>query len=149
MKISTAIKTIGRIALYGLAFIGVAVVAVLGTAIVKQHAKDKQFVQEELLPLATHIEQFRMKSGRLPTDEEFEAWYRNNPQMPARLYFSHKPDFCSSWGEDGKAFLVGAWRGEWFEYYQSWDKKTFSEEYMGAEQGGPGYRRQGAPQPDP
>ena len=133
MKIPTAIKMIGRIALYGFAFIGFAVVALIGTGIVTQHAKDKQFVREELLPLATHIEQFRMKSGRLPTDEEFRGWYDNNPQMSAKLYYSHKPEFCRSWGDDGKDFLVGAWRGEWFEYYQSWDKKTFSEEYIGAD----------------
>ena len=145
MKISTAIKTIGRIALYGFALIGFTLVALIGAAIVKQHAKDKQFVREELLPLADHIEQFRINTGRLPTDEEFKIW----DQGSAKLYYRHKPDFCSSWGEDGKDFLVGAWRGEWFEYYQSWDKKTFTEEHIGAEQAVPGYDAQGASSPEP
>ena len=145
MKISTAIKTIGRIALYGFALIGFTLVALIGAAIVKQHAKDKQFVQEELQPLAAHIEQFRADNGRLPTDDEFKIWDHGF----AKLYYSHKPDFCDSWGEDGRDFLIGVWRGEWFEYYQSWDKKTFSEEYIGAEQSVPGYPPQGVGSPEP
>ena len=145
MKISTSIKTIGRISLYGFAFIGFVVVALICTAIVKQQAKDKQFVREELLPLADHIEQFRINTGRLPTDEEFKVWDRGS----AKLYYSHRPDFCSSWGEDGKDFLVGAWRGEWFEYYSSWNKKHFMRTENEAEQGGPGYPPQSVGSPDP
>ena len=122
------IRIIGRIALYGFAIIGIAVVLLIGTAIVKQHAKDRQFVREELLPLAAYIEQFRARSGHLPSAEEFEAWSRNTYPNKGTFYYSHKPDFCRSWGENDKDFLVGAWRGEWIHYYCSWNGRDFADD---------------------
>ena len=128
MKTTAVFRNIGRIALYGLAAIGIALLLLVVTATVKQRAKDRQFVREELLPLAAYIDHFRNDTRRLPTDEEFGAWSRETYPDKATLYYSHKPDFCRSWGEDNTDYLVGAWRGEWVHYYCSWNGKDFKGE---------------------
>ena len=60
---------------------------------------------------------------------------RNLPDGQSRLtarrrveYYPQKPDFVSDWGTPGRDFLVGAWRGEWMHYYQSWNGKDFAGE---------------------
>lgn len=33
----------------------------------------------------------------------------------------------SDWGKDKFDFVVGKWRGEWNQYYRSWDHKGFND----------------------
>ena len=43
-------------------------------------------------------------------------------------YYPQKPPFVSEWGTPGRDFIVGASRGQWMHYYQSWDGKDFAGE---------------------
>ena len=122
------LKSIGKTALYGFAIIGVVFVSLFGYAMVKQHAKDQQFIRDNLLPIARHVEELRHKTGRLPTDEEFGAWSEATYENKMIVYYQHRPDFCRTWGKEGEAFLIGMWRGEWVQYYCSWDGKDFKGE---------------------
>ena len=121
-------KLIGKTALYGFIIVCFAVVTLAAYAMIKQHAKDAQFVREELLPLAAHVDQFRAETGRLPAEEEFEAWARVAYPDKSVFYYVHKPAFCRSWGAENRDFLVGIWRGEWVHYYCSWNGKDFKGE---------------------
>ncbi|HEV2693126.1 MAG TPA: hypothetical protein VG347_09555 [Verrucomicrobiae bacterium] len=94
-------------------------------ATLKQSRKDKVFTEAELVPLASYVETFRDSQHRLPSDAEFQAWASTNRENKAVWYYTKKPSFMSDWGSPGRDFVVGAWRGEWTEYYRSWDKKTF------------------------
>jgi hypothetical protein len=85
-----------------------------------------EFVSAKLLPLAQFVENFQIKNGRLPTNEEFEEWSNDHFSQQGAWYYYEKPIFMNQWGIPGKDFVVGAWRGEWIEYYQSWDKKSFA-----------------------
>ena len=107
----------------GVALVGFAVF-VLGT----QTPKDKEFVRLNLLPLARHVETFRDTQGRLPTGPEFNSWAAKAFANKAVEYYPQKPLFVSGWGTPGRDFIVGAWRGQWMHYYQSWDGKDFAGE---------------------
>ena len=121
MKMTKVLKRIGKIAVYGFAIIGVAVVSLAAYATIKQHAKDRQFVRDYLLPIATHVEEVKRTTGKLPTDEDFTAWAEATNTNRMIVYYQQRPDF-----KEGDAFLIGAWRGEWVEYYCSWNGKSFA-----------------------
>jgi hypothetical protein len=103
-------------------------VSLAAYATIKQHTKDRQFVRDNLLPMARHVEEVRRTTGRLPTDDEFKAWADATYTNKMIVYYQHRPDFCRTWGRDGQAFLVGTWRGEWVQYYCSWNGKDFASE---------------------
>ena len=104
------------------------VVCLAAIAATRERSRDREFVQAELTPLAGFVTSFRDEHGRLPTDAEFKAWAEKNRPGRRVEYHSQKPGFVPEWGTPGKDFLVGAWRGEWMTYYQSWDGKDFAGE---------------------
>lgn len=90
----------------------------------KQERENRSFIHSELVPLASFVESFRDSHGHLPSDTEFREWAdKAYAGKEAVLYYSIKPKFMSDWGTPGRDFIVGAWRGEWFDFYRSWDKK--------------------------
>ncbi len=106
---------------------GIVILVIILAVVLKKFEKDKVFVQTNLIPLAEHVESFRVSIGRLPTEEEFNNWAETNFESKAVWYYTNKPDFMKDWGLQGKDFVVGTWRGEWVEYYRSWDKKAFTQ----------------------
>ena len=104
------------------------VACLVAVAVAHGRTRDRAFEQAELLPLARFVTSFRDAQGRLPTEAEFKEWAgKNRPANPVE-YYPQKPGFVSEWGTPGKDFLVGAWRGQWMLYYQSWDGKDFAGE---------------------
>src|ERR1039458_5353390 len=101
------------------------VICLLVLVTLKQSRKDKAFTEAQLVPLASYVEAFRDSQHRLPSDAEFQAWASTNCENKAVWYYQTKPAFMSDWGSPARDFIVGAWRGEWVQYYRSWDKKTF------------------------
>jgi hypothetical protein len=103
------------------------VMALGGAFTFKQTRKDRdrEFVASHLLPLVHYVEVFRDSHERLPTTQEFEQWAQRTYDNKALWYYPEKPDFISDWGTQRRDFVVGAWRGEWVQYYRSWDHKTF------------------------
>jgi predicted membrane-bound mannosyltransferase len=105
--------------------VGLLLVCLLVFVTLKQSRKDKAFAETQLVPLASYVEAFRDSHHRLPLDTEFQAWVSTNRASDLAWYYFEKPSFMSDWGSPGRDFVVGAWRGEWIEYYRSWDRKTF------------------------
>ncbi len=93
-----------------------------------QSRKDREFVRENLLPLAHGVETLRDAQGRLPTGAEFAEWAAKAAGQKRVEYYPQKPPFVSDWGTPGRDFIVGAWRGGWMHYYQSWNGKDFAGE---------------------
>ena len=87
-------------------------------------AKNEAFKREHLLPLAQFVIDFREKNKRLPTRREFLNRPRPNPNRAGDFYGTKSPDLWF-WGKEGVDFIVSDWRGEWMEYYQSWNGKVF------------------------
>jgi hypothetical protein len=126
-KTLTILKNIWKCWCYFCGGLGMVMLGIVLLATVKQSDKDQAFTKESLIPLASYVEGFRNSKGRLPTEEEFNSWAETNFENKAVWYYTNKPPFMKNWGTPGKDFVVGAWRGEWTQYYSSWDKKDFSE----------------------
>lgn len=92
-----------------------------------QRSRDREFVKARLMPLVGYVESFRAKEGRLPSTDEFSRWADIACENKAVCYFPQKPAFLSEWGIGEKDFVVGAWRGEWYHFYSSWDQDDFSD----------------------
>ncbi len=120
-------KIIGKIALWLFAASVISVCGLFAWATVKRSEKDREFPSSMLVPIARHVEQVKYELGRLPTTDEFRAWADKEYENKLIEYYPSRPDFCKSWGKQGDAFLVGAWRGEWIHYYCSWNGKNFAE----------------------
>ena len=74
------------------------------------------------------VTSFRDAHDRLPTDAEFKEWTEKNLSAIRVEYYPQKPGFAPEWGTPEKDFLIGAWRGQWMLYYQSWNGKDFAGE---------------------
>jgi hypothetical protein len=117
----------------------------------KQINKDKNFVDTKLKPAVEFTKQFKKDSGRLPNNREFYNWereYYNDyssdltqksdsliPDFGTVQYIRHTSDVIdgeqwkfksADWKKD---FSIGVWRGEWMEYYYSWDNSYDTNNY--------------------
>ena len=111
----------------------------------KQIDKDNHFIQTKIKPAVNFTNQFIKDSNRLPTKREFYTWEREyykdyssdlNQKIDSLIsdfatvnYIRHKSDIVGNdqskfqkadWTKD---FAIGVWRGEWMEYYYSWNKQ--------------------------
>lgn len=73
---------------------------------------------------------FRAARGRMPSNDELNAWSHANVRSGEPLILS--PD-DGQFGEEavaalgrppGGGYLLGVWRGEWMEYYASWSGQS-------------------------
>ena len=101
-------KVVGKIVLFFFAAIEISVCVLFAWATVKQSEKDREYTSSTLVPIARHVEQMKHELGRLPTPDEFRSWADKEYENKQVEYYSSQPDFCSSWGVQGDAFLVGA-----------------------------------------
>jgi hypothetical protein len=83
---------------------------------------------------AKYVNDFKNRNQRLPTIQEFDLWIKNAPPDFdvgfGRLWLETTiPDEAiKKFGPPTKdAFLIGFWRGEWYEYYASWVDRTSME----------------------
>ena len=117
----------------------------------KQIDKDKNFVQTKIKPAVDFTNQFKKDSSRLPTNREFYTWereyykdYSSNLNQKADSlisdfaevnYIRHNSNILTDdqykfknvdWTKD---FAIGVWRGEWMEYYYSWNNRYDTNNY--------------------
>ena len=145
MKIVASIFTILWVGFWS--FIGIT--SLLNTP--QQIKKDKDFIETEIKPAVNFIKNFKKLSKRLPTSREFYTWEREyykdyssylNQQADSLIsdfakvnYIRHNSDIL---GEDqskfknanwSKDFSIAVWRGEWMEYYYSWNDSYDTNNY--------------------
>ncbi len=127
-RILAAINFVWRWWAYVCGAVALSMACVVAVALSHERVRDREFVQAQVLPMVQFVTSFRDAHDRLPTDAEFKAWTEKNPPAGRVEYYPQKPDFAPGWGTPGKDFLVGAWRGQWMLYYQSWDGKDLAGE---------------------
>lgn len=116
-----------------------------------QIERDKDFVKTQIKPAVDWTNQFKNDSARLPTYLEFFTWekeFYNDYSTGLTLkadssisalglihYIRRTSDIVSqdlprfnkaNWTKD---FSIGVWRGDWMEYYYSWDGSYDTNNY--------------------
>ena len=98
----------------------------------EQMQKDEKFLETVLKPPVEFIKNFKISCGRLPSGDEFSEWlahHNTNHIYESVLYIRSTNGIAAddtykfknaNWRKD---FAVGAWRGEWEDYYFSWSDK--------------------------
>lgn len=117
----------------------------------RQIEKDKRFVETKIKPSVDFIKTFKKSFNRLPTNREFYSWERDyykdyssdlNQQVDSLIpdfgkvnYIRHYSNILGD-NEDKfrnvdwtKDFAIGAWAGEWMEYYYSWNESYDTNNY--------------------
>jgi hypothetical protein len=89
--------------------------------------RNADFDQRNLFPVVGFIERYQKTNSSLPNEIEIQAWAKVNFNDMPVWFYTNKPDFMEVWGSKSNDYVVGVWRGEWIQYYRSWDKKTFSQ----------------------
>ncbi len=116
-----------------------------------QIKKDKEFVENEIKPCVDFVESFKTENSRLPNYREFFTWERDYfndytsdlkqeidsliPGMGRVQYIRSNYGIISNdinkfkeanWRTD---YAIGVWRGDWMEYYFSWNKTYDTNNY--------------------
>ncbi len=80
---------------------------------------------------AKKIEKFRLEKNLYPTAKEFEEWKDELAEFglygEILKYYSHDypSEAISEFGQPkDNGFVLAVWRGEWFEYYASWNSRS-------------------------
>lgn len=91
----------------------------------KQVSKNLKYKNSEFVPLINKVDSFLTTKKRLPTDVEFYRMYRTLTYLPTVEYypadqFEGIPELDRI--EKGpNNYILVSWRGEWNEYYTSWN----------------------------
>ena len=79
------------------------------------------------------VSDFRKQNGRLPSPGEFDRWaagHGNELKTPtlASIKLAARPfpkEAVEEFGEPpDECYLLATWRGEWFDYFSSWQGRT-------------------------
>ena len=109
---------------------------------IKETIAKNRTIETVFLETANYVDEFNAVNARLPTADEFEGWSETQPKkwpstknlfletnptyIQHRLYEPYYDiDKTEDFGipPDG-SYILGLWRGEWFEYYISWKSTT-------------------------
>jgi hypothetical protein len=119
-----------------------------------QIEKDKEFIEKQINPCIDFVENFKIENNRLPNYREFYTWERDYfkdytsdlkqeidsliPGMGSVQYLRSTYGIISNdlgkfkeanWRND---YAIGVWRGDWVEYYFSWNKTYDTNNYSWA-----------------
>jgi hypothetical protein len=102
--------------------------------IVKRTVEHSRVLEQVFKEASHYVNTYKLKFGRLPTDQEFEVWassFKSRPKShldAMRIQAAPFPEDSSITKQFGQApkdsYLLIYWRGEWNEYYASWVDKT-------------------------
>ncbi len=145
MKIVAAIFTF----LWTTVWIFIGVNSLLDTS--KQIERDRNFAQTQIKPSVDFVNNFKKSYNKLPTNREVYTWERDhykdyssdlNQRDDSLIsgfgpvnYIRKSSDVISNdqsrftnanWKKD---FAIGVWRGEWMEYYYSWNDSYETNNY--------------------
>jgi hypothetical protein len=107
--------------------------AFTGSASIERTIARSREIEAHLVETAKYLEAYSSKFGRLPSDQEAEVWKRQAPDSALRgaTWWSGPPfesEAVERLGAPQPAhvnpYVISYWRGEWREYYASWNGKT-------------------------
>ena len=124
-------KKVARITilLFAVPFFLIAALAAFGPLTHKTQNAKNFIVLADMKERVEAVREFQRQKARLPTDEELAAL---SSALPVRLHRyeyhieaskgSSDPDYPQNWPATG-GWVLSFWRGEWWEYYSSWDDR--------------------------
>ena len=101
-----------------------------GEGLVDHSFQNSQQIDADFQAAARFVDSARLKTGKLVTGEELEAWARSRP---GKSYEPFIVDPSDSFFQEGVAavgrppkgsYLLGSWRGEWMEWYAPWSGES-------------------------
>lgn len=129
-------------AIFSLLFLVIAIVFNPTSNAVEESIAKNKTIAGIFLETANYVDEFNRKNARLPSTDEFKQWAGSQPNnWPSAqdLFLETNPNFIQErlynpyydidktedFGipPDG-SYILGLWRGEWFEYYISWHPTT-------------------------
>ena len=125
MKKSARVMILLLAALFGL----FAVLAAFGPLTHKTQNAKNLVVLADMKDRVQAVREFQRQNARLPSNQEIAAL---SSVLPIRYFryeyqietspISRDPDFPKNWPTAG-GWVLSFWRGEWKEYYSSWDDR--------------------------
>jgi hypothetical protein len=124
-------KKAARIAIILLAvlFALIAALAAFGPLTHKTQNAKNLLVLADMKDRVQAVREFQRQNERLPSKEELAGL---SSALPVRYFrydyyietskVSHDPDYPQDWPATG-GWVLSFWRGEWWEYYSSWDDR--------------------------
>jgi hypothetical protein len=95
-------------------------------------------IQSAFVLAADYVDAFRVTHGRLPTEKEFSAWEGVQPVIARTAgsvsFFDSNllPDKQDLGPVPAGSYMLGFWRGEWWEFFAGWSRKNTLEFDEGA-----------------
>lgn len=86
------------------------------------------------------IDSFAQRTGRLPTQQEFNVWAVSQPEQvygvknlkPIVSASEFPRQVVESFGQPSTgSYVLELWRGEWFEYFASWARASTVDDTRG------------------
>lgn len=119
------------IAFLGLCVIGIGTILGMSGGMIEDTIANSRKIEVMFLSVSSYVDNFREKEGRLPTASEFDSWKLRQPDgvYSVRNVYLDSPNNSEeivrqfSRPSSG-SYLLTYWRGEWFEHYASWAKKS-------------------------
>ena len=93
-----------------------------------QIEKDRSFVDTKLKPVVHYVDSFRKANNRVPTEPEFDSAKKIIPDIWGADLLPGKEDGLRDGAfpaniDWSKEYAIMVWRGDWAEYYYSWNKR--------------------------
>ena len=128
MMIRDLIRNLTRWLLLGIGIIFLGLSSLMLLLSSKQiHKNQLQFA--DMQDLVAAVEKFELKNNRVPTKHEFTNLLVGLPiRYPEAYEFASSPEEChvqiaGGWPK-APGWVIYYWRGEWYEYYSSWNKQN-------------------------
>ena len=107
----------------------------LGPDVAETTVEHNRQLEKTFQDAARFVAAYQSQHGQLPSRRVFDTWAAAHPPAPytspngMRLQLDSFPDEAiKKFGvAPPNAFLLVLWRGEWFEYYASWAKRSSLE----------------------
>ena len=119
------------VGLAGLFVLAMAAILAASDEDVEQTIANSRQIESMFTTVASYIDDFRKKEGRFPNVAELDYWKHAQPRDAYSVHevFLESPgiskDLIQQHGMPPQgAYVLAYWRGEWFEYYASWARKT-------------------------
>src|SRR5690606_1953213 len=92
--------------------------------------KHSRMINAAFLQTSTYVDSFRATHNRLPSKEELAAWAKDQPRAlfpPAAVTIwtsSSQPYEHGLGSMPSDSYMLGLWRGEWWEYFAGWSGES-------------------------
>jgi len=106
---------------------------VVGRSAIRDTVAHSREIQSSFVQAANYVDQFRAKHAQLPTPSEFSRWAEAHSNSAysvsgVSLFTTNElPDRQALGAVPPGSYMLGFWRGEWWEFFAGWSRKSTLE----------------------